>query len=375
MAMCTGKVAITIEPPSMHLPLRTVIALFASFSTMALTAQKADSSTTENIRFSGFVDVYYAYDLGHPGDDERPRFLYQYDRHNEVDLNLGLIRADHEKERVRAALGLMAGTYAQANLINEPELLRNVYEARVGVKLSRKHDVWLDAGVFPSHIGMETAIGIENWTLTRSVVAENSPYYLSGAKLSWKPNGRLELAGLFMNGWQRLRRIQDDTPCFGTQVLWTIKSGMKLNWSTFLGSDTPDSIGTYRVFNNFWWTWEGERWGGQAGADIGVQQNAAGRWDEWMGGVAILRRKLNETWRLVARTEYYNDDHQVILFTGTPHGLTTMGYSLGADLLVGPDALVRFECRTFHGVDAIFESVHGPVRDNTSFTLSMAARF
>ena len=79
--------------------------------------------------------------------------------------------------------------------------------------------------------------------------------------------------------------------------------------------------------------------------------------------------------RIVGRAEYYTDPGQVMVPTGTPHGLTTLGYSLGMDLMVMPDAFVRFEARTFHGVDATFESTHGSVRDNTCFTVSMAARF
>ncbi|MBL0042899.1 MAG: porin [Flavobacteriales bacterium] len=328
------------------------------------------------IKVTGFVDVYYAYDFGHSRDDERPRFLYQYDRHSEVDLNLGLVKLDYEKDKVRAALGLMAGTYAQANLINEPELLRNVYEAHVGMKLSRTKDLWLDAGIFSSHIGLESAIGIDNWTLTRSIVAENSPYYLSGAKLTWKPNDRLELAGLFLNGWQRIRRVQNDIPCFGTQVLWTMKKNMKLDWSTFLGSDTPDSLGLFRVFNNIWWSCEGPKWGLQLGADAGVEESPlSDEWDSWAGALAIVRRKWNDQWSGVFRAEYYTDPRQVIVPTGTEHGLTTIGYSLGVDLKVMEDAFIRLEGRTFHGVDDIYESVHGPVQDNTSITVSMAARF
>ncbi|HRH70042.1 MAG TPA: porin [Flavobacteriales bacterium] len=325
--------------------------------------------------FSAYVDVYYAYDFGHPRDEQRPQFLYQYNRHNEVDLNLGLARVDYAEERLRATFGLMAGTYAQANLINEPELLRNVYEARLGLKLSRTKEIWLDAGVYTSHIGMESAIGIENWTLTRSIIAENSPYYLSGAKLTWAPSKKLEVAAHFLNGWQRMRRIQDNIPCFGTQVLYTPREGVQFNWSTFAGSDTPDSLSLYRVFNNLWFSFEKGNWGLRLGGDVGAQEGKYDGWHTWAGALMLVRRKLGERYFGVARAEYYTDPEQVIVPTATPHGLTTLGYSLGLDMQITPDAPLRVEGRTFHGVDAIFESVHGPAQDNTSITVSMAARF
>jgi Putative beta-barrel porin-2, OmpL-like. bbp2 len=336
---------------------------------------EGDSLKKATVRFSGYVDVYYAYDLGHSADDDRPPFLYQYDRHSEVDLNLGLLRVDYERENVRAAFGLMAGTYAQANLISEPELLQNVYEARVGLKLSRTKRIWLDAGILASHIGLEGAIGIDNWTLTRSIIAENSPYYLSGAKVTWAVSPKVEVAGLFMNGWQRIRRVQNNTPCLGTQVLWTMREGMKINWSTFAGSDVPDSLGYYRVFNNLWWSCEGRKWGVQLGADAGVQEDGADGWNSWAGAIGVVRRKLGERFFGVARAEYYTDPDQVMVRTGTPHGLTTLGYSLGFDLKVAEGAFVRLEGRTFHGVDAIFEDVHGSTHDNTAITVSVAARF
>ena len=378
MAMCMGRAAITID-----LTLGRSVCSAACFAwLLAGTIARAsaqDSTRTDSaavLRFTGVVDVYYAYDFGHSRNDERPRFLYQYDRHSEVDLNLGLVKLDYSRTKVRAAFGLMAGTYAQANLIAEPELLRNVYEARVGLKLGRTRDLWLDAGIFSSHIGMEGAIGIDNWTLTRSIVAENSPYYLSGAKLTWRPNARWEMAALFLNGWQRIRRVQNDIPCFGTQVLWSVKDGMKLNWSTFLGSDVPDSLGLFRAFNNLWLSWEWADWGLQVGLDAGIQEAVnGGAPDVWGGAVGIMRRKLKKRISLVLRTEYYTDRDQVIVPTGTPHGLTTMGYSLGLEKQVVDDAFVRLEGRTFHGVDAIYESVHGPVQDNTSITLNMGVRF
>ena len=341
----------------------------------ALAQGAASVPLDSSVKFTAFLDVYYAYDFGHSSDDDRQAFLYQYDRHSEVDLNLGLVQVEYERTAVRAALGLMAGTYAQANMINEPELLRNVQEARVGLRLNTKGSLWLDAGVFTSHIGSESAIGIDNWTLTRSVLAENSPYYLSGAKLTWKASDRLEITALFMNGWQRIRRIQNRTPCLGSQVLWKVNDEMKLNWSTFAGSDVPDSLGYYRIYNDLWWSLERPTWGLQLCVDAGIQQNDGAQWEPWGGAIATVRRKLSDRWTGVVRAETYSDPEQVILYTGTPHGYSLVGYSIGCDLQVAPDSFLRFEARTFHGADAIFADVHGSTQDNTAITVSAAVRF
>jgi len=332
------------------------------------------------VKVAAYVEVYYAYDFGQPTSGDRP-FLYNFNRHNEVALNLGLARVDYTNNRVRGAFALMAGTYPQANLAQEPTLMRNVFEAHVGVRLSRKKAIWLDAGILPSHIGMESAVGIDNWTLTRSLNAENSPYYLSGVQVSWDPSKKLRIAALYVNGWQRIRRVQNNTPCFGTQVLWTPNQRMKLNWSTFLGSDTPDSLGLYRIFNNAWWSWEGEKWGAKVAADVGIQEIARStKWNLWADGVIVLRRRLGKQLFATARGEYYYDPHQVIVYVappiiGSPRGLAAMGYSLGLDYQITANATVRLEGRMLRSTHDVFEFQDRAAQDNSSVTVSIAAKF
>ena len=54
---------------------------------------------------------------------------------------------------MRAALGLHAGTYPEANYAAELNTLINIYEAYVGFWLTGK--TWLDVGVFGSHIDLD----------------------------------------------------------------------------------------------------------------------------------------------------------------------------------------------------------------------------
>nr|WP_290930803.1 outer membrane beta-barrel protein [Haliscomenobacter sp.] len=59
----------------------------------------------------------------------------------------------------------------------------------------------------PSHIGFESAIGKDCWNLSRSILAENSPYYETGVRLSLNSaNGKWYAAAMLLNGWQRMAR-------------------------------------------------------------------------------------------------------------------------------------------------------------------------
>ena len=99
----------------------------------ASNAQQLDSAIT----LSAYAEAYYSFDMAQPDNHLRPGFFYSFNRHNEVNLNLGMVKLNYAKNNVRGNIALMAGTYPQYNLAAEPELLRSVFEAHAGVKLSK----------------------------------------------------------------------------------------------------------------------------------------------------------------------------------------------------------------------------------------------
>jgi hypothetical protein len=101
-------------------------------------------------------------------------FYFNHNRHNEFNLNLGFVKLGLEHSKYRANLALQTGTYSNDNYSAEPGLLKNIFEANVGLSLNKKNNLWIDAGVFASHIGFESAISTDNLTMTRSLLAENS---------------------------------------------------------------------------------------------------------------------------------------------------------------------------------------------------------
>jgi len=140
------------------------------------------------------------------------------------------------------------------NLSSEPGLLKHLFEANAGVKISKNRNLWLDAGVMPSHIGFESAISKDCWTPTRSILAENTPYYENGIRLSQTSKNEKVYASMFLlNGWQRTRILQSNLiPSLGTQISYKPTSALSINWGTFLGNMKPDSIIQWRYLNNFY---------------------------------------------------------------------------------------------------------------------------
>ena len=107
-----------------------------------------------------------------------------------------------------------------------------------------------------------------------------------------------------------------------------------MNYSTFIGTDKPDSARLLRFFHNLYGIFNfTDKFGITAGFDIGTEEKTQGSSDinTWYSPVLILKYAFNDKWAIAARGEYYNDENGVIIATGTPNGFKTTGFSLNVD--------------------------------------------
>ncbi len=345
------------------------VLLILFFLSTHLIAQDNNTEPDEpEMTISGFVDAYYAYDFNQPPLGSRQSFLFNHNRHNEFNINLGLIKLNVSHEKYRANIALQAGTYANDNYAAEPGLLKNIFEANVGFSLNEKNNLWLDAGVFASNLGFESAISIENKTLTRSLAAENSPYFLSGAKVTYNPNEQWELVGLISNGWQRIQRVEGSSlASVGTKINYSPNDKTTFNWSTFIGTDDPDSTRRMRYFNNFYGTFQlTEKLSLIAGFDFGIQQTRinSSSYDNWFTPVVIAQYIMNKNWSTAVRAEYYQDNAEVIISTAAENGFSTAGFSWNIDYLPAPNVACRLETRWLKSRDRIYTENSNSFTDN-----------
>lgn len=334
----------------------------------------------KSLTFSGYLEGYYSYDFGNPPDHNRPRFMYSHNRHNEININLGFVKANYQTDKVRANLALAVGTYMNANYSAEPTVMKNIFEANVGVKISKKKDLWIDAGIMPSHIGFESAIGKDNWTVTRGMYAENSPYFNTGAKITYiSDNSKWLVSGVLMNGWQRIYRTDgNNTPAFGHQVTYKPNSKIILNSSSFIGNDKPDSTRQIRYFHHFYGTFQlSEKFALTTGFDIGAEQKSKGSstYNVWYTPVLVMKYSLTAKHNIAARVEYYNDKNGVIINSGTPNGFQTLGYSFNYDYLIRENIMWRIEARGLNSKDKMFVINGQPNNNNYFITTALAISF
>lgn len=77
--------------------------------------------------------------------------------------------------------------------------IKYVNEAYIGLNLDKANKHSIEVGILPCYIGFETATSASNLTFIRSLLAENSPYFMTGIKYSYKPSDKWSFAALVNN--------------------------------------------------------------------------------------------------------------------------------------------------------------------------------
>ncbi|RYY20053.1 MAG: porin, partial [Cytophagaceae bacterium] len=300
-------------------------------------------------------------------------------RQNEFTVNNALLGARYDDGQVRGALGLHAGTYVSANYAAEDPVLQHVYEAYAGFRPFKK--AWLDLGIFNSHIGFESALSKDNWTLTRSLMAENSPYYEAGARLTYEVGPQLTLTGLVLNGWQNIRET-NQAKALGTQVQWRPTAKLLLNSSTFYGNEQPtDSLKRRRYYHDFFVTYTAtQRLSLALVFDVGKQQSAGHHgYDTWHAGSAFVKYQLSRLVSTTWRGEYYRAQRGVLVTSFSPAlpdaDFYAGGTSLNFDYAPASHVVFRVEGRYLRAENAIFQHESGPSRNHGNVTSSVAFSF
>lgn len=344
--------------------------LNVSASAADVELEESSGGLPEGLSFGGAIDVYFAYDFDRPPDHRRPAFLYSFGRSHGAAVNLGLLDATFERGPVRASVGLMGGTFAQDNQGLEEPGMRNLYEAQVGLRLHE--GVWVDVGLFPSHVGAESAIGVENLSPTRSLTADNSPYYLAGARVTAELADRVTLSGLLVNGWQAIQQPPGQPGVAGgTQLAWQATDAVSLNWGTWVGHEQP--AGELRLFSDLWAGLTLDRLDGIAWFDVGTQGG-----EIWSGSNLQGRYWLSDLVGLGARVEHFSDPGGVVV-APDGEGVSLTGASMHLDLR--PElsqgramALWRLEIRGFLADREVFGGTLSE-KANLAVTTTMGLRF
>jgi hypothetical protein len=287
----------------------------------------------EPASFSGFVDAAWLWNANRPASHENfiPGTGTSGKRANELMLNLASVRwarAASVEQPVGFTFSLVAGEGSDVVHAGEPDggaKFRHVYEASLSYRL--RNGVVIEAGVYPSHIGMEGFFSKDNWSYTRSWLGELSPYYQTGIKASYAFNGRWSGQVHLLNGWQL---IDDNNggKSIGTQLAYA-SGPISASLNTFAGPELADDDHSLRTLVDLVVTWRvAPRVQLGASVDLGGQEFTGAGHARWDGVAAYARYGFDARHALAVRAEQFRDPDSGI--SGAPQTLreATLTYEL-----------------------------------------------
>jgi hypothetical protein len=271
------------------------------------------------------VDLYYAYNSNHPAN--RMNFVpgtgTTAKRANEFSVNLAEVEVSMPAEPVGFRIAVGAGTGEDVVHAAEPggrDVWRHLLLASVTYQTHVGRGLAFEGGIMPSHVGMETFASKDNWNYTRSWLAEYSPYYQTGIKVSYPFNDRWSGQLHMVNGWQTIGD-NNDAKTLGTQVAYA-SDKVSASFNTLAGPELADDDSDWRVFGDLVLTVRPTpAWSVGVNLDAARESRPTGPAASWWGTATYVRFAPEPSRYAVAlRGEYFSDPDAAI--SGTAQRLS-----------------------------------------------------
>jgi hypothetical protein len=226
----------------------------------------------------------------------------------------------------------------------------NLAEAYGGYHWDVWHGINLDAGIFPSYIGLYSYYNPDNWTYQASYVSSNTPWFFNGMRLQIFPTNQLKTEFWLINGWQTYG-VFNDKLAFGYQIKWANAAGWFSSvYNGYIGYDTPDSPTLMKLHSdNSWLVKDYDNPNGSfvtknawsLTADIGGEQGALGNGannstvnvtmgpgqnEEAFFGAMLYNRTEFGKFAFTAGGGFVNNPGQYLLLVPPVNGATAINY-------------------------------------------------
>ncbi len=366
-------------------------------------AEAADTTTAPTVIPGGYVEAYYAYNLGRPSNGIT-NFRAFDNRHATVTLSNAVVSVDATASRFFARVALQSGTTGETYYLAEPPrpgadgaasggpaVFKHVQEAYARFRAT--DDVDVEAGLYLSPIGPEAMAIKDTWLWSRSNLFYGLPFYHSGARVKIRPTASTKLRLGALNGWNSVVD-NNDTPSLSAKATVELSKALSLDVH-YLGGIERDRGAVegpaWRHLVDTYVTWKAtERLDLVVNGDLGFEPNRLGL-AGWAAGALFARFALRPDLFVAARSDLVMEKNaQRGGVTSAPmlfpsRWLTS--HAVALDLRPLPPVSVRLEYRHDASGDPIFfrGDVRGSgapgdayvpnTRSQDSVTLGMTAWF
>ncbi|MEM6514916.1 MAG: outer membrane beta-barrel protein [Bacteroidota bacterium] len=272
----------------------------------------AQDESTHKITLSSYVDTYFSgYDTDLSQNEFQP-FITVGARDNTFGLNIAQIGVNYKHDFLRSNIILHYGDIAQATWSSE---FNFVQEANIGVKLAE--NLWLDAGLFATHIGTESFLPKNNMLSSTAFKTFNEPFYQAGAKLSYSVSDwDFELWAL--NGYNNFVD-NNDAKSVGVLISKNLNESTSITYTNLYGRESLDGVNPEqnRFYQNIYLNknWN-DKWYLTVGFDYGIQTNSdlnnPNETATMYAGILTTRHQFNPKFSITGRAEIFNDKNGFI---------------------------------------------------------------
>jgi hypothetical protein len=262
-------------------------------------------------------------------------------RRNEFNLNTAQVTASMEQDWYRGRATFQFGTIAQQAWT--PAAFSAVQEANLGFKAAGNlggegNNLWIDGGIFLTHIGNEALMPRYNWLSNLALVTMYEPFYQSGIRASYNWGSMLTAQLHVLNGYGN---IVDNNinKSVGWLVGYNPLSNLGVSWSGLVGDESNTGDAAFvRFYNNFNVNYMIlDTLGIRAQMDVANQSNLG----LYYGGQLTARYDFLDHFGVTVRGEMIQDPNGVV----TTDKLQGFGATLGLEYRPTKQSYVRLEGR------------------------------
>lgn len=283
------------------------------------------------LEIGAYLSSYYAY-YTEDNSSDYVKHATMAARNNEFGLNMVMISLGYRSKKVRSNVTLHYGDIAESTWPNKFNMIQ---EANAGVELFK--NLWFDAGVFRSHIGLESTQPRENITSSMTLANVYEPYFFSGAKLTYLINSKLSLQLNAFNSFNSIIETNKNK-LFGSSIVFAPNENLSITYNFITGDDTPDSVDLkhQRFYHNIYATYQKKKISIGAEFNYGIQEYSK-QLNPITVGTAYMNSSLllfkHQSFKKVAfytRGEWFSDEDE-ILSIGSNMGKYTWGATAGIE--------------------------------------------
>ena len=306
--------------------------------------------TTGKVIISGYLDTYYAGYSDTSNNQGFQKFPTAAPRNNQFGINILQISAKYQSSKFRGVTTLFYGDCPQSAW---SPYLNLIQEANLGFQIT-KH-LWLDAGYFRTHLGLESIQPRENMAISFATTTYFEPYFLSGAKLTWEYSKKITFQVNAFNGFNTFQETNKNK-AVGFSSVFTPNSKLNISFSTLFCDESSIYFPRKqsRSYSDLILIYKTHRLTLGAEINYGYQTNSklidTLSSAQMYSSLIAFKYRFSSKFASYCRGEIFSDPDEILTgpIVNETHkfvGLDIKGLTLGSEFKVIPNSYLRIEGR------------------------------